>query len=530
MNTETGEAMAPEYTRYSPTVRALLLAAAVLACLLEVLDLTIVNVAIPTMMGNLGATLDNINWVATGYMLANVVALPMTGWMAACIGRRRLLLSSIMIFTVSSLFCGISESLSMLILFRVIQGLGGASLMSVSQAMLMDVFPPHRRGLAQAIFGVGLMAGPCAGPVLGGYLVDNYSWPWIFFINLPVGIVTVVMMWMFLKDPRNVQSATNEPIDILGISFMAIGLGCLQLMLDKGETEGWLDSSFIRWLVVLSSLGLVFFIVRELTTRYPVVNLRNLKHRGLAAGCSYAFFAGLCMMSFLMMLPVFLQNIRQYTAMRTGEMLVPFAIASAVTMPITGMLMNYISPRILTAVGSLTASYGMIMMSRVTSLTGYEHLFWGQVLFGAGIGLLFVPLMTAALAGLKGRDLAEGSGLFNLFRQLGGSIGIAYMTARLNQATVFSHNIIAEHVTIYDPEVISRLTMYKQFFMSKGASAVVATQQALKAMDQIILGQSTIIGFGNIFLLMAILFVLTTPLSLLLSNTVPGDEKVSGHH
>jgi DHA2 family multidrug resistance protein len=520
---------APEYLRYTPVARIILLISAVLACLLEVLDLTIVNVAIPTMMGNLGATLDNINWVATGYMLANIIALPLTGWMAAMVGRRRLLLSSIIIFTCSSVLCGLSRSLAMLIVFRVLQGVGGASLMSVSQATLMDVFPPKQRGVAQAIFGIGLMAGPAAGPILGGWLVDNYSWPSIFFINLPLGLLSLTLMWFFLRDPRNVASAAKEPIDVIGISMLAIGLGCLQLMLDKGETEGWMDSAFIRWLAVLAPCGLIAFIVRELTTRYPVVNLRNLKHRGLAAGCGYAFFAGLCMMSFLMMLPVFLQNVRQYTAMQTGIIVAPFAIMSAVAMPIAGILITFVSPRLITAVGSVVAAAGMAMMSRVTLLTGSEHLFWGQMLLGAGMGLLFVPLMTGALAGLKGRDLAEGSGLFNLTRQLGGSIGIACMTTRLNQITVFSRSVISEHVTIHDPEVISRLIAYRQFFMSKGVSIAVATQQALKTMDQIILGQATVIAFGNIFFLMALLFLITTPLSLLLGKTMPGEERVDAH-
>lgn len=342
-------------------------------------------------------------------------------------------------------------------------------------------------------------------------------------------MVALVLMWLYLKDPRNVVSAAKQPIDLIGILTLTIGLGCLQLMLDKGETEGWMDSSFIRRLLILCIIGLVAFVIRELTTRYPVVNLRVLKNRGLAAGSSSTFVVGVCMMSYLMLLPVFLQNMRQYTALQTGIVVLPFAIACGIMMPVSAIINAHMSARPIVALGAISAFIGVYMTSKVTLLTGFEHLLWGQILFGIGVSACMLPLMTASLSGLRGRDLAEGSAIFNLSRTLGGSIGIAYVTARLNQATVFSRNIIGEHVTIYDPEVLSRLMQYKQFFMSKGASSDVASQQALHTMDMVIRGQAGVLGFENVFFFIAALFLLVILTCLFLEKAKPGGEQVDVH-
>ena len=279
----------------------------------------------------------------------------------------------------------------------------------------------------------------------------------------------------------------------------------------------------------LAAVGLILFVVWEITTCHPVVNLRNLKHRGLAAGSVYVFVIGGIMFCYIMILCVYLQQIRQYTALQSGFMILPFAIASAVAMPITGALIGRVSPRLLTAVGSAVCFIGMWKIHDVTLLTGPEHLMGPQILTGAGFGVLFVVLMTASLIGLKGRDLAEGAGLFNLMRQLGGSVGIASIVSVLHRSTVFNHARVAEHVTLYDPEAVARLVAYRQFFMSQGNSDTVATQQALKAMDATILGQSSVLAFEHVFLIMALLFLITIPLSLLFGKAMPSDERIVVH-
>ena len=517
-----------EHLRYSSKQRIAVSLGVIIGLILVAVDATIINVAIPTMMGNLGVTMDQITWVSVGYMLATIIFLPLTGWLEARLGRRLLLVYSVIMFTAASFLCGTASSLELLVLYRVLQGMGGAIIMSSGIAAMLEVFPPEKAGVVSATAGVGVIVGPAIGPILGGWLVDNYSWSWIFYVNVAPGVLSALVLYFAMKEPQ-ASRGVDRSIDLLGILWLTIGLGCFQVLLAKGERQGWMESSLIRWLAFLSICGVVLLIHRLLTTRHPAVNLRLLKNRALAAGCACSFVTGVGIFSTMFVLPIFLQNLRQYNAQQSGTIMLTSAISGAVGMAISGVLVYRVSARLLVALGAVSSVLATLAMSNVTYLSGPEHLFWPQVLLGAGLGLTFVPLMTASLAGLTGTDLGEGSGLFNLMRQLGGTIGIALISTVLTKRMVFHHTMLAEHVNVYNPETLSRFTMFQQFFASKGSAIAVAREKALAALDMTIVGQAAIMSYNDLFLLIAVAFALILPFVLFLRDPKPGEERAAVH-
>lgn len=510
-----------EYLDYSVATRWIVLAAVMLGTLLEVLDTSIVNVAIPDMMGNLGATLTQISWVSTGYIIANVIVLPLTGWLSAHFGRKRYLAGSMILFTAASVLCGTSRSLHELVFFRILQGAGGAALLSTAQATLMEIFPPKQLGMVQAIFGIGVLVGPTVGPTLGGWITDNYSWPWIFFINVPIGILATILTLGFVKDSQHQKR--GRTVDVVGIGFLAIGIGCLQTMLEEGNSEGWFDSTLIVRLAFFAALGLLLFIWWELRVEHPAVNLRVLKNRGLAAGTVFAAVLGFGLYGGVFILPVFLQNIRHFTAAQTGWILFPGGMTTGLMMPIIGRLSSRYSNRNLTAIGAFIFVVSMFALAGMTINTGTKDLFWPLVLRGAGMGFLWVPLTLATLSGLKPQEMAEGTGLFNLSRQIGGSAGIAFLTTFLDHRTAFHRNILSEHVTVYSMPTLDRLHELVAGFLSKGAPLEIARQQALAVINGILHAQASILAFDDAFIVIGAAFLLAMPLLLLFKNTRPGD-------
>jgi DHA2 family multidrug resistance protein len=478
---------------------------------MQVVDTSIVNVAIPTMMGNLGTTLTEIGWVSTGYMIANVIVLPLTGWLSATFGRRRYLAASMVLFTIASFFCGTSHTLAQLVVFRVIQGAGGAALLSTAQATLMEIFPPGQQGMIQAIFGIGVMAGPTVGPTLGGWITDNYSWPWIFFINLPIGAVAITLTLLFMHDSRH-QAAHRGGLDAIGIGFLAVGLGCLQTMLEEGNTDDWFESPFICWMAALAAVGLVAFVIRELTARNPAVKLRVLKNRGLAAGTVFGAIYGFGLYGGVFIMPVFLQEVRGYTAQQSGIIMLPGAIATTIMLPIVGRLLGKIAPHKLAIVGVAGVIVSMWMLSLLTMDTGPDQLFWPLVLRGAALGAVWTPLTLATLSSLAPRDLAGGTGLYNLSRQLGGSAGIACLTTFVDHRTAFHRSVLVEHVTRYDLGAQQRLAAFASGMMAKGAPVRVAQEQADALVDRVVQGQATIMAFEDCFLLVGVVFLMAMPL------------------
>src|SRR5689334_7464162 len=342
--------------------------AVTLAAVLELIDTSIVNVAIPHMMGNLGATLDEISWVSTGYIIANVIVIPMSAWLSAHFGRKKYLTGSILLFVLSSFFCGAASTLGGLVFWRVIQGIGGGALLSTAQAVLFEAFPPAEAGLGQAMLGVGVMGGPPVGPTVGGYIVDNYNWPWIFYINVPLGILAAVMTYTYVHDSEHHERA--DKVDFLGILLLAIGVGSLQWMLERGERYDWFESRFVTALAITSALSFILLIWRELVIDEPVINFRVLKSRQLTAGVAIASMLGLALYGSIFVLPIFLQALHGLTANQTGMVILPGAIASAVTMALVGRNMNRLDARVTVTIGAVLFFLAMYLLARMTYVSG----------------------------------------------------------------------------------------------------------------------------------------------------------------
>jgi len=487
--------------------------AVTLAAVLELIDTSIVNVAIPHMMGNLGATIDEISWVSTGYIIANVIVIPMSGWLSAYFGRRRYLTGSIMLFVAASFMCGAATSLGGLVLWRVIQGLGGGALLSTAQATLFESFPPEEVGIGQAMFGVGVMVGPTIGPTLGGWITDNYNWPWIFYINVPLGILAALMVLSYVRDAAHQERANR--IDIPGILLLAMTVGSLQWMLERGERYDWFESRFVTALGVIALVSGVALIWRELTTDEPIIDFSVLRSRQLATGVMFAAALGLALYGGVFVLPIFLQSLHGFTAWQTGKVILPGALASAFTMAIVGRNAQKLDARYTIVGGAALFMMSMWLMSRITLDSGTNDLFWPLVLRGVGLGLIFVPLTSASMAELSVRQLAQGTGLYNLTRQLGGSLGIALMATLLSRFTATRHAILTEHVGAIDIAGQARIDMIANGLMARGINPLLAKQQALFILDRQISAQASVLAFSKIYLLNGIILLCALPLLLL---------------
>src|SRR5690242_439892 len=506
--TLTAEHAVPTEDRYR--YKYLIAIAVTMAAVLELIDTSIVNVAIPHMMGNLGATLDEISWVSTGYIIANVIVIPISGWLSAYFGRKRYFTGSILLFVAASFFCGAAHSLGFLVFWRVVQGIGGGALLSTAQTTLFESFPPEEVGIGQAMFGVGVMVGPTVGPTLGGWIVDNYDWPWIFYINVPLGILAAIMTLSYVKDAAHQERA--ETIDYQGILLLATCVGSLQWMLERGERYDWFESRFVTTLAIVSAVSFVLLLWRELTAKEPVINFRVLASRQLAAGVSIAAVLGLALFGSIFVLPIFLQSLHGLTANQTGLVILPGAIASAVTMAWVGRNANRLDARATVAVGALLFFASMWKLSRMTFVSGPDETFWPLIMRGVGLGLIFVPLTNASMAELKVRELAQGTGMFNLTRQLGGSLGIAIMATLLTRYTTQAKQLLTEHVTTMDPLAVTRLDQITRGLMARGMNAAVAQQQALAVLDRQIGAQASVLAFSRIYVISGVVLLCSLPL------------------
>ncbi|MFB2897375.1 DHA2 family efflux MFS transporter permease subunit [Aerosakkonemataceae cyanobacterium BLCC-F50] len=487
-------------------------ATAALGALLEVIDTSIVNVALTDMQATLGATVSEIAWVVTAYGIANVVLIPLSAWLGDYFGRKTYFTFSMIGFTLASVLCGFAFNLPMLIISRILQGLFGGGLLAKAQAILFQTFPPQEQGLAQAVFGVGVIAGPAIGPTLGGYLTDTLGWRWIFFINLPVGIIAVIMSVVFLPKDNKQENKRNSVVDWWGILLLTISIGSLQTVLEEGEKEGWFDSSFISILSVVSAIASVLFIWREMTTKHPAVDLRVLRHRSLAAGSIYSGILGMGLYGALFAIPIFAQSIAHYTAWQTGLLLAPGALASAITMILLGKISSKVDARILIGIGAVGLGFTMFNLANINPNTGAHDLFWPLIWRGAFTVLMFLPLSLATLGPLPKQDISAGSGFYNLTRQLGGSIGIAILTTLLDQREHFHRAVLLAHITSYDLATNQRIELFTQAFQSRGMDAYTAHQQALAAISQIVNLQAAILSFADIFRIVGLAFLCSLPL------------------
>lgn len=430
---------------------------------------------------------------------------------------------SVSLFTIGSFFCGSAWNLSSLIFFRVVQGLGGGGLQPLSQAILLETFPVAEHGMAMAIFGVGVMFAPIVGPILGGWITDNWSWQWIFYINIPIGIISIMAIAMVIKDPPYLQRI-KKSIDYWGIGLIAVGLGTLQVVLDKGQQEDWFNSAFIVRLVALSAIALILFVVVELRSPEPVVNLRIFKNRGFAAGNMIQFFTFGAMFGSLVILPIYLQRFMGYTAYLAGLALAPGGVATLFAMPIAGKLVTKVSPKAILISGLLITAYSTYLLTQITLQVGIDFVYWTRVVMGVGLGFAFIVLANLTLSGVRKEEMGNATSIFNLLRNLGGSFGVAFVTTMLARRAQFHQFRITEDLNPFDPKyqlAMQRLTHMPELMGSTKAAQGMIYQQAVT--------QANVFSFQDVFHLCTVVLICIIPLAFLLRRVDPHGPRISAH-
>ncbi|WP_298437708.1 DHA2 family efflux MFS transporter permease subunit [Geobacter sp.] len=486
-----------------------------LPTIMEIVDTSVANVALPHMQGSLNAGTDEITWVLTSYLVSNAVVLPMTGWFSRLFGRKRFLITCISLFTAASFLCGAAPNLATLILFRVIQGAAGGALIPSSQAILLETFPPHERGMANAIFGIGAMFGPIIGPALGGWITDNLNWRWIFYINIPIGIIAVIMATYFIFDPPYLRRA-RVAIDWWGLAFLTVGLGALQIVLDKGQQDDWFNSSFIVACSVLSVVTLLALVYVELKHEHPIINLRLFKDLSFSAGNFVMFMIGFCLYSSIMLIPLFLQTLMGYDATLAGMVLAPGGVATLITMPFVGVIISKYDGRKVVLAGLLIGAASMFLMQRFTLEASYWDFVWPRVILGVGLAMLFVPLTTVTLASIPREEMGNATGMFNLLRNIGGSVGIAAAATLLARYAQFYQNVLVGNVSAFDPLTRQRLEVMQQAMVMRGVDGATAEKKALAALYGIVQRQAGMLAYNHIFWIVGLTFLGVIPLLLLL--------------
>jgi MFS transporter, DHA2 family, multidrug resistance protein len=498
------------------------------ATFMEVLDTTVVNVSLPHIAGSLSASIDEATWALTSYLVANAIILPMTGWLASMFGRKRLLMLSVVGFTTSSFLCGLAPTLGALIAFRVMQGATGGALQPLSQAVLLEAFAPQDRGKAMGFWGLGIVVAPILGPVLGGWLTDSYSWRWVFYINIPVGIASIVMTKLYIFDPPYLRNEKRS-VDYWGIGMLTVGIGALQIVLDKGQQEDWFESNFITTLAVVSAVTLIALVWHELTADNPIVDLRVLKERSYAVGVFLMTVVGFVLYGSMVLLPIMLQTVLGYPPLQAGIAMAPRGIGSFFMMPLTGLMTGRFDARKLLTSGLVVGGMTLLWLSWLNLQAGYWDIFWPQLIQGVGMSLLFVPLTTIAMDRIPREKMGYATSLFNLMRNIGGSIGIAMtgtMLARHSQATT---SMLSANVTPYDPASQSMMYQFRAAFLAAGSDAVTATNRAYAALFGLVQRQATMVAFVGIFQLMGVIFIALVPLVLLMKRPKARSGAVGAH-
>lgn len=486
--------------------------------LIEIVDTSVVNVSLDHIRGSLSAGIDESTWTITSYLVSNAIIIPMTGWLSRLFGRKRYLIFSISMFTLSSLLCGSAWNLQSLVFFRILQGIGGGALQPISQSILLETFPPRQHGMAMAIFGIGIMFGPIIGPLLGGWITDNWSWHWIFFINIPIGIISILMVLFFIVDPPYMKRLKMK-IDYWGLAFLAIGLGCLQIVLDKGQREDWFSSSFITWLSLTSLVSLILFVIVEFFTEHPIVNLRIFKKLTFSTGNVVMFFAFFNLLGSIVLLPIYLQTLMGYTSTLAGLVLGPGGIATLIAMPIAGRLVTKINPKAILAFGIIVAAYSTYLMSQFNLLADFNTIIWPRVVLGVGMGFLFIPLTTLTMSAIRKEDMGNASAIYNLLRNLGGSFGVAFVTTMLARRAQLHQVNLVEHLTPFDTSYQLTLSRAEQFLQHMGFDVSTAQQGSLSVIHGQLLRQASMLSFNDAFYILSLLLICTLPLLLLIRRS-----------
>ena len=489
-----------------------------LPTLIEIIDTSVVNVSLDHIRGSLSAGIDESTWTITSYLVSNAIIIPMTGWLSRLFGRKRYLMFSISLFTASSLLCGMAWNLQSLVFFRILQGVGGGALQPISQSILLETFPRKQHGMAMALFGVGIMFGPIIGPLLGGWITDNWSWHWIFFINIPIGVVSILMVLFFIEDPHYMQRMRMR-IDYWGLAFLTVGLGCLQIVLDKGQREDWFASGFITVLGLVSGISLLLFLIVEyFFAEHPIVNLKTFRNLSFSTGNIVMFFAFFNLFGSIVLLPVYLQTLMGYNATLAGMVLGPGGVATLLAMPIAGKLVTKTNPKFLLAFGIIVSAYSTHLMSQFNLQADFNTIIWPRIVLGVGMGFLFIPLTTMTMSSVRKEDMANASAIYNLLRNLGGSFGVAFVTTIIARGAQTHQNGLVEHLTPFDRGYQIAVSEAGHALTYSGMNPAVAGSAAPATIYGQLLRQASMLSFNEAFYLLSIFMILILPLVFLMKK------------
>jgi len=507
--------------------RWIIVVTVITAAILELLNTSIVNVALKDISGNLGAAPDEVAWVITAYAIANVIIIPLAGFLADLFGRKNYFTASIALFTFASFMCGNSHSIETLIFWRVLQGLGGGALLPTSQTLLVETFPPEQLATANAVFGLGIVLGPAFGPTLGGYLTDAISWQWIFLINIPIGLTACILSSIYVFDSRNTRK--DRSIDWTGIIFLVIGIGALQYVLEEGQTDDWFESNNIRIFTALAVIGCGLFVWWELRSKDPVVNLRVLRHRSVALGSALNLVFGIGIYAPIFLFPLYAQTILGWSASQTGLILLPGALLSAVCIALSGRLMHKgVSPKLFITLGFICFLLFSGIMYFSSSESGFRNFDVPHLLRGMTNGLILTPIAVLSLAGLKGNDIAQSAGLTNMIRQLGGAVGVAVANILLAQKNPLHRLDLVGNISEYSTIAQERVAVVTQRLMSNGFSAEQAQDAAVKVLDNTLNRQVAVLSSNEAFLIFGLVFLAAMPLIFLIKSP-KGPVEVAAH-
>jgi MFS transporter, DHA2 family, multidrug resistance protein len=518
-----------EATSYRPINPWVVSFSVMLATFMEVLDTSIANVALPHIAGNLSATVDEGTWVLTSYLVANGIVLPLSGWLTQLFGRKRLYLTCVSSFTLSSFLCGVAPNLSCLIFFRVLQGISGGAMQPLAQSILVESFPREKRGMAMAFYGMGVVVAPIIGPTLGGWITDSYSWRWIFFINIPMGVIAVFLNSIVLHDPPHLVRRSLDGVhwDFIGLVFLSLGLGSLQIVLDTGQKKDWFSSSYINTLSAICIASIVFAVIWELNRKDPVVNFHLLRNRDFAMSTVVLFVVGFVLYGSTVLLPLFLQTLMGYNSFNSGLVMSPGGIVTLFMMPVAGFLTGKIPAKWLIATGLTIGAAGLLWMSKFNLNISFSHAVASRMIISAALAFLFVPINSVAYSHLPKQVYGQAAGLINLSRNLGGSFGIALVTTFIARRAAFHQSVLANHTTEYNPIFLQMADKLRAGLIARGVDAYTSVIQSKVIIYRILQQQAAALSYMDAFWLLCIMFLAVIPVALFLRDKVTKDNKLN---
>ncbi len=530
MATQAISAGAQSGVRARPVANPWMIAISVmLATFMEVLDTSIAAVALPYIAGSLSATNDEATWVLTSYLVANAIFLPASSWFSLKFGRKRFLITCIVIFTVSSFLCGAATTLAMILMARAVQGAGGGALQPLSQSILLETFPPEKRGLAMAVFALGVVVAPVLGPTLGGWLTDTYSWRWAFYINIPIGIFAIFMIMRYVEDPPYIKNAKVGKIDAIGLGLLGIWLACLQIILDKGQEDDWFGATWIRYATVILIISFIAFVVREFRANAPLVDLRVFKSRNFTLGCILIGIFGAVIYGMVTLLPLFYQELLGYTALAAGWAVSPRGVGAILAMPVIGYLTSKMDNRWLIVFGFALFAVASLWFGEANLSISQWTFLWAIIISGFGSGCIFVPLSTTTMAGIPNEKIGNASGLYNLLRNVGGSIGISIVNTVVTRHRQVHRTELAKHFDPSNPNLQSRVAGLEHFLQSQGASAATAARQTTFLLNRSLEAQASLWSYVDDFRWIALVCVFCIPVVLALKKAVGKGGVSAGH-